>query len=152
MQRNVQIFIDDVTAEKISQTTVTGDYAHLSEQVKPWLAGFLANVKDDQLAQATLTTTHEPAISFRLETSVINLPLANLTEIGKVTEADATMPINLYMIAESEALPSGLRIDELGAATDVLADLTGAQTLLTTWLTGQVDRLDQIMAADEQTD
>lgn len=152
MQRNVQTFIDDVTAEKISQTTVTGDYAHLSEQVKPWLAGFLANVKDDQLAQATLTTTHEPAISFRLETSVINLPLANLTEIGKVTEADATMPINLYMIAESEALPSGLRIDELGAATDVLADLTGAQTLLTTWLTGQVDRLDQIMAADEQTD
>ncbi len=152
MQRNVQTFIDDVTAEKISQTTVTGDYAHLSQQVKPWLAGFLANVKDDQLAQATLTTTHEPAISFRLETSVINLPLANLTEIGKVTEADATMPINLYMIAESEALPSGLRIDELGAATDVLADLTGAQTLLTTWLTGQVDRLDQIMAADEQTD
>ncbi|WEE35216.1 hypothetical protein [Lactiplantibacillus paraplantarum] len=148
MQRNVQDFIDDVTAEKITQASLTGAYAQLATKVKPWLAKLLAAIKADQLVQVTLTAKHEPAISFRLETSVINLPLANLTEIGKVTAADDTMPINVYMIAESEALPSGLRIDELGTADDVLADQANAEKLLTDWLTAQTDRLDQITAAE----
>lgn len=148
MQRNVQAFIDDVTAEKLSVTTLDGKYETLTKQVQPWLTNFLKDVAADQLAQATLTTTHEPAVSFRLETSVINLPLANLTEIGKVTDAGETMPIRLYMIAESEALPSGLRIDELGTAADVLADPDGAAKLLTTWLDSQIERLNQITEAD----
>jgi len=149
MQRNVQTFIDEVTAEKLAQTTVKGAYEHLDAQVADWLDGFLDNVQADKLAQATLTTEHEPAISFRLETSVINLPLANLTEIGKVTVAEETMPINLYMIAESEAFRSGLRIDELGSAETVLADRVAAKDLLTTWLATQTDRLDEIMSAGE---
>ncbi|PRO78265.1 hypothetical protein C6Y10_14710 [Lactiplantibacillus pentosus] len=149
MQRNVQTFIDDVTAEKVTQASLTGTYDQLTAQVQPWLAKLVAAVKQDQLAQITLTTTHEPAISFRLETSVINLPLANLTEIGKVTVADDTMPINVYMIAESEALQSGLRIDELGSVDDVLADQTNAEKLLTDWLSAQVDRLNQITAVED---
>lgn len=149
MQRNVQTFIDEVTAEKLAQTTVKGAYEHLDAQVADWLDGFLDNVQADKLAQATLTTEHEPAISFRLETSVINLPLANLTEIGKVTVAEETMPINLYMIAESEAFRSGLRIDELGSAETVLADRVAAKDLLTTWLATQTERLDEIMSAGE---
>lgn len=149
MQRNVQTFIDDVTAEKVTQASLTGTYDQLTAQVQPWLAKLVAAVKQDQLAQITLTTTHEPAISFRLETSVINLPLANLTEIGKVTVADDTMPINVYMIAESEALQSGLRIDELGSVDDVLADQANAEKLLTDWLSAQVDRLDQITAVED---
>ncbi|ASG80686.1 hypothetical protein [Lactiplantibacillus pentosus] len=149
MQRNVQTFIDDVTAEKVTQASLTGTYDQLTAQVQPWLAKLVAAVKQDQLAQITLTTTHEPAISFRLETSVINLPLANLTEIGKVTVADDTMPINVYMIAESEALQSGLRIDELGSVDDVLADQANAEKLLTDWLSAQVDRLNQITAVED---
>ncbi|MCT0161211.1 hypothetical protein [Lactiplantibacillus pentosus] len=149
MQRNVQTFIDDVTAEKVTQGSLTGAYDQLTTQAQPWLAKLVAAVKQDQLAQITLTTTHEPAISFRLETSVINLPLANLTEIGKVTVADDTMPINVYMIAESEALQSGLRIDELGSVDDVLADQANAEKLLTDWLSAQVDRLDQITAVED---
>ncbi|EIW13129.1 hypothetical protein KCA1_2157 [Lactiplantibacillus pentosus KCA1] len=149
MQRNVQTFIDDVTAEKVTQASLTGAYEQLTTQVQPWLGKLVAAVKQDQLAQITLTTTHEPAISFRLETSVINLPLANLTEIGKVTVADDTMPINVYMIAESEALQSGLRIDELGSVDDVLADQANAEKLLTDWLSAQVDRLDQITAVED---
>ncbi|BDZ31598.1 hypothetical protein RA086_10265 [Lactiplantibacillus sp. WILCCON 0030] len=148
MQRNVQTFIDEVTAETIAQTTVAGDYEQLTAQVDNWLNGFLDNVQADKIAQATLTTKHDPAISFRLETSVINLPLANLTEIGKVTIAEDDMPINLYMIAESEAFRSGLRIDELGSAEDVLADRVAAKTLLTTWLTAQTDHLDEITSAE----
>ena len=148
MQRNVQTFIDDVTAEKVTEASLTGTYAQLATKVKPWLAKLLDAVKADQLAQVTLTTKHDPAISFRLETSVINLPLANLTEIGKVTVADDTMPINVYMIAESDALPSGLRIDELGTVEDVLADQANAEQLLTDWLTAQTERLDQITAAE----
>lgn len=149
MQRNVQTFIDDVTAEKVTQASLTGTYDQLTAQVQPWLAKLVAAVKQDQLAQITLTTTHEPAISFRLETSVINLPLANLTEIGKVTVADDTMPINVYMIAESETLQSGLRIDELGSVDDVLADQANAEKLLTDWLSAQVDRLNQITAVED---
>ncbi|BBM22679.1 hypothetical protein GA516_05655 [Lactobacillus pentosus] len=149
MQRNVQTFIDDVTAEKVTQASLTGTYDQLTAQIQPWLAKLVAAVKQDQLAQITLTTTHEPAISFRLETSVINLPLANLTEIGKVTVADDTMPINVYMIAESEALQSGLRIDELGSVDDVLSDQANAEKLLTDWLSAQVDRLDQITAVED---
>lgn len=149
MQRNVQTFIDDVTAEKVTQASLTGTYDQLTAQIQPWLAKLVAAVKQDQLAQITLTTTHEPAISFRLETSVINLPLANLTEIGKVTVADDTMPINVYMIAESEALQSGLRIDELGSVDDVLADQANAEKLLTDWLSAQVDRLNQITAVED---
>ncbi|MBU7459974.1 MULTISPECIES: hypothetical protein [Lactiplantibacillus] len=149
MQRNVQTFIDDVTAEKVTQASLTGTYDQLTAQVQPWLAKLVAAVKQDQLAQITLTMTHEPAISFRLETSVINLPLANLTEIGKVTVADDTMPINVYMIAESEALQSGLRIDELGSVDDVLADQANAEKLLTDWLSAQVDRLNQITAVED---
>ncbi|USJ85468.1 hypothetical protein [Lactiplantibacillus pentosus] len=149
MQRNVQTFIDDVTAEKVTQASLTGTYDQLTAQVQPWLAKLVTAVKQDQLAQITLTTTHEPAISFRLETSVINLPLANLTEIGKVTVADDTMPINVYMIAESEALQSGLRIDELGSVDDVLSDQANAEKLLTDWLSAQVDRLDQITAVED---
>ncbi|MCA1342489.1 hypothetical protein [Lactiplantibacillus pentosus] len=149
MQRNVQTFIDDVTAEKVTQASLTGTYDQLTAQVQPWLAKLVAAVKQDQLAQITLTTTHEPAISFRLETSVINLPLANLTEIGKVTVADDTMPINVYMIAESEALQSGLRIDELGSVDDVLADQANAEKLLTDWLSAQADRLNQITAVED---
>ncbi|ETY73547.1 hypothetical protein [Lactiplantibacillus fabifermentans] len=149
MQRNVQAFIDEVTAEQVTQTTLDAAYDQVSAQVGTWLGQLLAAVNNDALAQATLTTTHEPAISFRLETSVINLPLANLTEIGKVTDAEADMPINIYMIAESEALPSGLRIDELGSVDDVVADVAGAEKLLTTWLTGQIERLNQITEAAE---
>jgi hypothetical protein len=133
MQRNVQDFIDAVTAEELTTTSLKGDYDQLT----------------DQLVQANLTTEHDPAIGFRLETSVINLPLANLTEIGKVTVAEDTMPINLYMIAESEAFRSGLRIDELGSADDVLADRAGALKLLTTWFEAQIDRLNTIMDAAE---
>ena len=76
------------------------------------------------------------------------MPLANLTEIGKVTAAEDTLPINVYMIAESDALPSGLRIDELGSVADVLTDQANAEKLLTDWLTAQTDRLDQITAAE----
>ncbi|MFC6202189.1 hypothetical protein ACFP1L_09940 [Lactiplantibacillus nangangensis] len=149
MQRNVQTFIDEVTADKVAQTTVKGTYGKLNDQLDTWLGGFLDNVQADKIAQATLATDHDPAISFRLETSVINLPLANLTEIGKVTMAEETMPINLYMIAESEAFQSGLRIDELGTAEAVLADQVAAKSLLTTWLQAQTDRMDEIMAADK---
>jgi len=148
MQRNVQTFIDDVTAMKAAQETLTATYEQLNTQVKPWLAKLVAAVQADQLAQIMLTTTHEPAISFRLETSVINLPWANLTEIGKVTVADDTMPINIYMIAESEALTSGLRIDELGSVDDVVADQEHAEQLLTDWLMAQLERLDQITEAE----
>lgn len=149
MQRNVQTFIDDVKAENVTQTSVTGTYEHLTEQVGAWLTAFTKTVATDQLTQTTLTVTHEPAISFRLETGLINLPWANLTEIGKVTAAEDTLPLNVYMIAESEALPSGLRIDELGSVADVLADQDNAEKLLTTWLTNQQARLDQITTADE---
>ncbi|WP_097037521.1 hypothetical protein [Lactiplantibacillus plantarum] len=148
MQRNVQAFIDDVTADKVTQDSLNGTYAKLATKVKPWLAKLVAALNADQLAQVTLTAKHEPAISFRLETSVINLPLANLTEIGKVTAAEDTLPINVYMIAESDALPSGLRIDELGSVADVLTDQANAEKLLTDWLTAQTDRLDQITAAE----
>jgi len=148
MQRNVQTFIDDVTAMNAAQETLTGTYEQLNTQIKPWLAKLVAAVQSDQLAQIMLTTTHEPAISFRLETSVINLPWANLTEIGKVTVADDTMPINIYMIAESEALTSGLRIDELGSVDDVVADQEHAEQLLTDWLMAQLERLDQITEAE----
>lgn len=149
MQRNVQTFIDEVTADKVAQTTVEGTYGKLTDQLDTWLGGFLDNVQADKIAQATLTTDHDPAINFRLETSVINLPLANLTEIGKVTMAEETMSINLYMIAESEAFQSGLRIDELGTAEAVLADQVAAKSLLTTWLQAQTDRMDEIMTADK---
>jgi len=148
MQRNVQTFIDDITAVKTTQETLSGKYEQLSTQVKPWLTKLVTAVQNDQLAQITLVTVHEPVISFRLETSVINLPWANLTEIGKVTVADDTMPINVYMIAESEALPSGLRIDELGSVDDVVADQANAEQLLTDWLTAQLERLDQITEAE----
>jgi len=149
MQRNVQDFIDAVTAEELTTTSLKGDYDQVTDQLVTWLNGFLDAVAKDQLVQANLTTEHDPAISFRLETSVINLPLANLTEIGKVTVAEDTMPINLYMIAESEAFRSGLRIDELGSADDVLADRAGALKLLTTWFEAQIDRLNTIMDAAE---
>ncbi|MFD1421084.1 hypothetical protein [Lactiplantibacillus songbeiensis] len=149
MQRNVQDFIDAVTAEELTTTSLKGDYDQLTDQLATWLNGFLDAVAKDQLVQANLTTEHDPAISFRLETSVINLPLANLTEIGKVTVAEDTMPINLYMIAESEAFRSGLRIDELGSADDVLADRAGALKLLTPWFEAQIDRLNTIMDAAE---
>jgi len=148
MQRNVQTFIDAVTAEELTTTTSQAAYDQLTDQLSAWLNDCLDVVAKDQLVQANLTTDHDPAISFRLETSVINLPLANLTEIGKVTVADETMPINLYMIAESEAFRSGLRIDELGSVDDVLADRDGALKLLTTWFTAQLDRLDTIMDAE----
>ena len=148
MQRNVQTFIDDITAVKTTQETLSGKYEQLSTQVKPWLTKLVTAVQNDQLAQITLVTVHEPVISFRLETNVINLPWANLTEIGKVTVADDTMPINVYMIAESEALPSGLRIDELGSVDDVVADQANAEQLLTDWLTAQLERLDQITEAE----
>ncbi|WP_048000318.1 hypothetical protein [Lactiplantibacillus herbarum] len=148
MQRNVQTFIDDITAVKMTQETLSGKYEQLSTQVKPWLTKLVTAVQNDQLAQITLVTVHEPVISFRLETSVINLPWANLTEIGKVTVADDTMPINVYMIAESEALPSGLRIDELGSVDDIVADQANAEQLLTDWLTAQLERLDQITEAE----
>jgi len=152
MQRNVQAFIGEVTAEKVKPVTLQASYDQLTSKLQVWLDSFLAVVANDQLAQAELTTDHEPAISFRLETSVINLPLANLTEIGKVTMAEDEMPINLYMIAESEAFRSGLRIDELGSAEDVLADQAGALKVLTTWFDAQLDRLDTIMAAGDETD
>ncbi|MFC6182267.1 hypothetical protein [Lactiplantibacillus daowaiensis] len=150
MQRNVQDFIDAVNGDQITKTTMQATYAQLKPQVSAWLTDFLDAVAKDQLVQAELTTDHEPAISFRLETSVINLPLASITEIGKVTMAEDTMPIKLYMIAESEAFRSGLRIDEIGAADDVLADREGALKIVTTWFDAQLDRLETIMtAADE---
>ncbi|AVK63533.1 hypothetical protein C5Z26_05180 [Lactobacillus sp. CBA3606] len=148
MQRNVQTFIDEITAEKIAQPTFSGRYDQLTDQLDAWLTGFLDQVAADQLTQAILTTEHDPAISFRLETSVINLPWNALTEIGKVTMAEDTMPIKLYMIAESEAFQSGLRIDELGTATDVLADRANAKMVLTSWFEAQIDHLNQITEAE----
>ncbi|MFB9770340.1 hypothetical protein [Lactiplantibacillus modestisalitolerans] len=148
MQRNVQTFIEAIQNEDYQTASVDGDYAKLSAQVPAWLEALLAIVRQDQLGTVTLAVKHEPAVSFRLETSLINLPLANLTEIGKVTDAEATMPVTINMIAESEALPSNLRIDELGQVADVVADPENATKRLTTWLTTQVDRLAEIAAAD----
>ncbi|ERL64261.1 hypothetical protein [Schleiferilactobacillus shenzhenensis] len=127
MEIQVQKIVDMVPAEQIHTMTVTRTPAALKKEgldaaLGEVLDNFEASVAAGQMTQANLTVSTEVPVTFRLETNVINLPLADSNKLYQFFDLDATAPVNVYLVVESDDINvSHLRIDEVAPVTEFLS-------------------------------
>lgn len=127
MEIQVQKIVDMVPAEQIHTMTVAKTPAAIKEEglaaaLGEVLDNFEASVAADQMTQANLTVSTAVPVTFRLETNVVNLPLADSNKLYQFFDLDATAPVNVYLVVESDDINvSHLRIDEVAPVTEFLS-------------------------------
>lgn len=141
-------YADTATFAQLNDAPVEVMQASFDFALKQLQAGKLVQTRVD------VTGFHDVEINVRLESSVINLPFTYANEIDKMLDADAVLPVNLYMIFDSPAINvSKMRIDLASSVQVFLDDPESVTEKVIDWLREQVERL-TIAAADdeEQTD
>ncbi|KRM71346.1 hypothetical protein [Lacticaseibacillus brantae] len=130
MEINVQTYQNAIAEGNYEQVQKTVDPMDLKEQ---GLAQFMASLYEsvqaatqkNQLIQATLEVTYKEPVLVSLETSVINLPMADYKKINNFLEVEEIVPVNLYLVITSQWVNvSGLRIDKMTDVASYLADFT----------------------------
>ncbi|KRM24755.1 hypothetical protein [Schleiferilactobacillus harbinensis] len=128
MEIQVQKIVDMVPAEQIRTITLTKTPAEIKKDglaaaLGELLDNFEASVAANEMTQANLDVATEVPVAFRLETNVINLPLADSNKLYQFFDLDATAAVNVYLIVESEDINvSHLRIDEIAPVDTFLSD------------------------------
>ncbi|KRL12795.1 hypothetical protein [Schleiferilactobacillus perolens] len=124
MEIQVQKIVDMVPAEQVHTVTITKTPAQIKKEgltsvLSSLLDNFEASVSAEQMTQANLTIATEVPVTFRLETNVINLPLADSNKLYQFFDLNATAPVNVYFITESDDINvSHLRIDEMATVDE----------------------------------
>ena len=130
MEINVQTYQNAIAEGNYEQVQKTVDPLDLKEQ---GLAQFMASLYEsvqtatqkNQLIQATLEVTYKEPVLVSLETSVINLPMADYKKVNNFLEVEEIVPVNLYLVITSQWVNvSGLRIDKMTDVASYLADFT----------------------------
>lgn len=140
-------YLDQLAAERVQVTTATTDTQGI-QQAAVLKQGLVTLT--DQLAAGYLgqhewqvqVPVGEP-LSVRLETNLINVPMVDAPRLdGKLLDQDRPYPVQVYMVAEGEALnQSGLRIDHLAAATALIDQPTAPLAELKAWVADQLLQL-----------
>ncbi|KRN93891.1 hypothetical protein [Pediococcus stilesii] len=98
-------------------------------------------IQENAIAEAVINVNKSVVI--KLQSNIINLPLAYPAPVEKLTEAEREYDINVYAVIEAEDInPSHLRIDEIGTADDLIEGNPDLQLNFRDWLLEQFDRLD----------
>ncbi|GAB6092814.1 hypothetical protein [Furfurilactobacillus curtus] len=141
-------YADTATFAQLNDTPTEVMQASFDFALKQLQAGKLFQARVD------VTGFHDVEINVRLESSVINLPFAYVNEIDKMLDADAVLPVNVYMIFDSPAINvSKMRIDMASSVQAFLDDNESVTEKVIDWLREQVERLTIAEADDEeQTD
>ncbi|GEK28908.1 hypothetical protein [Furfurilactobacillus siliginis] len=158
MERNVSEFLTTLTDEAYQVATATVTFSELNDDPAGVIAGSIAFAKKqleaDQLVSTRLDVTgfNDQEINIRLESSLLNLPFAYAKEIDKMLDADATMPVNLYMIIDSPAINvSKMRIDLASSVQAFLDDPESVTVKIVDWLREQIERLETMAAQAEES-
>lgn len=131
----VQVTTDQTDARGIQQeVTMKRGLTTLADQLA---AGYLA-----QFEWQVKVPVGDP-LSVRLETNLINVPMVDAPRLdGKLLDKDRAYPVQVYMVAEGEELnQSGLRIDQLMLATDLVDQPTAKLAELSSWVADQLLQL-----------
>lgn len=98
-------------------------------------------VQENAIAEAVITVNKSVVV--KLQSNIINLPLAYPAPVEKLTEAEKEYDINVYAVIEAEDINSShLRIDQIGTADDLINDNADLKLNFRDWLLEQFDRLD----------
>ncbi|MEJ6400073.1 hypothetical protein [Nicoliella lavandulae] len=151
MEIDAQKFIDQITDEDFKSTNFTVERANLEQDIKqsvgPMVQFIAEQIQSGAIAQARLEVA-DADTQFRLETSIINLPLRYAKAISKIMSGDGQQPVNVYMIVESpDVNRSKLRIDEVATADEFVAQQAAAVTRIADWMHEQLAKIDASLAA-----
>lgn len=123
MEIAVADFIEKVETEQVTAQRFEITRGALEQQGKkavltPIVEFVSETVQKGELASATLAFTDDE-IEFRLETSIINLPLRYVNTIKKMLSDEDDMAVNVYSVIESpDVNASSLRIDKVASVED----------------------------------
>lgn len=152
MKLNVQQFIDQVMDgqfDQQSQSVVEGQLSAITG-----VEALGQSIQKNHLTQfewqVSVSGSDEP-VSVRLETSVINLPLANAKTITKIMDVTADAEVNVYMVCETPDLNrSGLRIDKLASATALVDDPQSVAQAAQQWIDDKITTVQANIAAAQE--
>lgn len=152
MKLNVQQFIDQVMDGQFDQQSQSVAEGQLSAMTGVEALG--QSIQKNHLAQfewqIPVSGSDEP-VSVRLETSVINLPLANAKTITKIMDVTADAEVNVYMVCETPDLNrSGLRIDKLASATALVDDPQSVAQAAQQWIDDKITTVQANIAAAQE--
>ncbi|WP_179396043.1 hypothetical protein [Lacticaseibacillus absianus] len=124
MEINVQAFQDAIAADNYQVTQLSVTPTQVADQgldqcLRPAFAALDAALDQGVLAQVDLVITSAEPTTLRLETGVINLPLADSKKVNNFLDETAMVPLKLNLIVISPYVnQSGLRIDTVASADE----------------------------------
>ncbi|ANZ60469.1 hypothetical protein AYR62_12300 [Secundilactobacillus paracollinoides] len=136
-------FIEKVETEQVTSQTFEITRGALDQQgdkavLTPIVEFVAETVKKGELASAILSFT-DAEIEFRLETSIINLPLRYVNTIKKMLSDEDDMAVNIYSVLESpDVNQSSLRIDKVASVDDFQAHQDVMAESIGEWLDTQL--------------
>jgi hypothetical protein len=99
------------------------------------------SLKDHAISEAVIQVNKDVIV--KIQSNIVNLPLAYPAQLEKLTEGEQSYDVNIYAVFEAEAINSShLRIDQIGTADDLLGDDADLKANFKDWLLKQFDQLD----------
>ena len=156
MKIKVQDFIDRIVDGDFISSEMEASVNDIDGALKQLLSDFQTTVAQGKLGQQILVITDfEEAVSVRLESSIINLPFANINRVDNFFESSAAeVPVQVELIMEAQDLnASKFHIDQLGSIETLdNAPMEIAQQMITKVHAGLEQIQSNLAAAKEKKD
>ncbi|PWF99837.1 hypothetical protein [Levilactobacillus bambusae] len=145
MKLTVQTFLDEINADQFKKQTKSLSLATFLDDPVAGMNSLYTFVRDEvlegHLAQGELKIEGTEG-SFRVETNVINLPMAEPNVISKITVGEEERELMIYiMVQDPKINVSSFRIDEVCSADAYVDDFDSAKVKMDDWLLSQVEIL-----------
>lgn len=138
MEIKVQDYCQAITQEvydwqSVSLTTKQIESRQLNELLSAFYVQLTTDLQNNKLAKLQIMVDDAVNLtSFAVETSIINLPWADIKKVTNFFNNNEVVPVNLYFITESpDVNQSGLRIDEFTSVESFLQNPAMQQQALT---------------------
>ncbi|WP_268913460.1 hypothetical protein [Lentilactobacillus sp. SPB1-3] len=111
-------------------------------QVKSMVDKIISGLQSGKQAVISAINLTDDDSMFRLESNLINLPLDEIDRIDKMISDQDSLPINVYLVVTSENVNrSGLRIDKVASADDLINDPDNYLEFITKWISEKAEQI-----------
>jgi len=147
MDAEVSTFIEEVksgntdSSDQLKMKLV--DLLSISDsQVKSMVDKIISGLQSGKQAVISAINLTDDDSMFRLESNLINLPLDEIDRIDKMISDQDSLPINVYLVVTSENVNrSGLRIDKVASADDLINDPDNYLEFITKWISEKAEQI-----------
>jgi len=147
MDAEVSTFIEEVKSGNTDSSDQLkmklADLLSISDsQVKSMVDKIISGLQSGKQAVISAINLTDDDSMFRLESNLINLPLDEIDRIDKMISDQDSLPINVYLVVTSENVNrSGLRIDKVASADDLINDPDNYLEFITKWISEKAEQI-----------